>query len=91
MANLGGLDDAVILLQESRRMYGNLRLIGNFGKGGQARATWRLSTAFKEQGYIQKATETHNEARTELEALGPPLRTTLSEKDFNCLLNFADA
>lgn len=50
------------LLLESRRMYGSLKLMNDFGEGGKARSCYRLSQVYTEMGdssssdiYLQEA------------------------------------
>lgn len=79
------------LLHESKRMYGNLGLIGNFSKGGEARSAWRIGKLLESQSRSNEAEAYFSEARLGLEALGRPTEGELCEHDFNVLINYVDS
>lgn len=79
------------LLHESKRMYGNLGLIGNFSKGGEARSAWRIGKLLESQNQSKEAEAYFSEAKLGLEALGRPTEGELCERDFNVLINYVDS
>lgn len=72
-------------------MYGNLGLIGNFSKGGEARTAWRIGKVLEDLGRSSDAEKYYEEARQGLETLVRPAQTELCEKDFEGLLNYCDS
>ena len=79
------------ILQESKRMYGKLGLIGNFSKGGEARSAWRIGKLLDSQNRSDEAEAYFSEAKLGLKALGRPTERELCEHDFNVLINYVDS
>lgn len=74
-------------LKESKRMYRNLSLIGDFSTGGEARSCWRLRKLLGDQGHREEEERYYQEARIGLKALGKLSKDNMCEEDFNILLN----
>jgi len=79
------------LLHESKRIYGNLGLIGNFSEGGEARSAWRIGKLLDSQDRSDEGEAYFSEAKLGLEALGRSTEGEICEHDFNVLINYVDS
>ncbi|KAI1617986.1 hypothetical protein EDD37DRAFT_676913 [Exophiala viscosa] len=87
----GKAEEAIALLEESKRMYKSLDLIGSFPLAGSARSAWRLSEIMAAQGDSLKAHTYLEEAQADRDALQLARKDDLCENDFNILLNYVDS
>lgn len=78
---------ASALLIESKRMYGSLSLIGDFGRTGKARSAWRISGIMSALGRQDEADSYAREAIAIREALGHEKKDTLEQTDFDELIS----
>ena len=75
------------LLAESKRVYGNLRLIDTVGRSGIARSAWRLSRIMGHLGREGEARLQAQEASAIRKSLGHDSKEVLDQSDFDQMIH----
>ncbi len=80
------------VLLQSYKMYGELGLVGDFGRCGKARSAWKISIVLQAQLKEEEARNYRAEAE-EIRLLhgGDLTKSECDEDDFNVLLNYMDS